>query len=731
MGLVVDDLDADVRSSSFSRNQPYATTRGWVSPTRAANSLPTVTDGVNEVDNASELWIAGGTVDEPEEGVARISFGGQSIGSNSGSGSSAALPIRMFNSSGVTLIPGDVVVTDPNVDSGVTTTATASNTRIAGVVQEPIDVASFGKVLFNGFASVVNTTGTVSRGNYALTSATAKLAGATAARVAGSFAVYLTGTDFPDFVTAQRTTEQDTQATTFEVDMPTVPAGRVLFLALWLESGASAVTVSGWTRIGAESGFYYFYKTTEGDDTATPTWTGASVAVATVLLLHESVLIADIVESHDYDTSTSAAAVSSMSTTPARYAIAGVDKAVTPGLGFTRLGGGTAGAAAASGTPALVQSKYGFEGGGSFPGVTFDSTITEGNVMMTVPFTTNATNTYSTDPRQGGSCPIDANMTSFGVTDTNLHTQGGRNAIAVLGKAITSDTYSGPFATPSSCASNETGLLLMEFENINVSDYVVVTDNGPDDGEVNLGTFAGVGANDLIIMAIGWKKDGYGGSPDPTINANGFTQVVDAYSVANGWMWVGYKVGNGDASITHAFDVGDWAAVAVHLTQGATSASGTLAGKYIGHDAAVTSPFTGAGAQNDAIFAINLIADAKASALLYGPDLGGGGAPTTADYLVGTASGDLSAEIVVGTSPGGELGGTWASPTVDAVHAGSAHVTALDGLSDVTITSPTTDDDLRFNGSQWVNDDRKWEAVTGGEDVFVWDGDDLLYDWSS
>ena len=51
----------------------------------------------------------------------------------------------------------------------------------------------------------------------------------------------------------------------------------------------------------------------------------------------------------------------------------------------------------------------------------------------------------------------------------------------------------------------------------------------------------------------------------------------------------------------------------------------------------------------------------------------GGGAPTDADYLVGTANGGLSAEIVVGTSPGGELGGSWASPTVDGTHSGSAH----------------------------------------------------------
>lgn len=55
------------------------------------------------------------------------------------------------------------------------------------------------------------------------------------------------------------------------------------------------------------------------------------------------------------------------------------------------------------------------------------------------------------------------------------------------------------------------------------------------------------------------------------------------------------------------------------------------------------------------------------------PPPAGGIAPANADYLVGTAHADLSAEIVVGTTPGGELGGTWASPTVDAIHSGSAH----------------------------------------------------------
>jgi len=58
------------------------------------------------------------------------------------------------------------------------------------------------------------------------------------------------------------------------------------------------------------------------------------------------------------------------------------------------------------------------------------------------------------------------------------------------------------------------------------------------------------------------------------------------------------------------------------------------------------------------------------------PAGGGGGAPTTADYLVGTAQAGLSAEIVVGATPGGELGGTWASPTIDPTHSGGTHAAA-------------------------------------------------------
>lgn len=54
---------------------------------------------------------------------------------------------------------------------------------------------------------------------------------------------------------------------------------------------------------------------------------------------------------------------------------------------------------------------------------------------------------------------------------------------------------------------------------------------------------------------------------------------------------------------------------------------------------------------------------------------------------------------------------------------------ALDDLTDVVIASPQEDDTLRYVGGQWVNDNRRWEAVTDGEDVFVWSGDDLVHEW--
>ena len=94
-------------------------------------------------------------------------------------------------------------------------------------------------------------------------------------------------------------------------------------------------------------------------------------------------------------------------------------------------------------------------------------------------------------------------------------------------------------------------------------------------------------------------------------------------------------------------------------------------------------------------------------------------APEGVPYLVAHAGpwAGVSAAVYAGAAPGGELGGTWDAPTVDATHSGSAHHTkytdgeadarialaVLDDLSDVTETTITTGDLLRWNGTAWVN----------------------------
>jgi len=98
---------------------------------------------------------------------------------------------------------------------------------------------------------------------------------------------------------------------------------------------------------------------------------------------------------------------------------------------------------------------------------------------------------------------------------------------------------------------------------------------------------------------------------------------------------------------------------------------------------------------------------------------GAGGAPTDVDYLVGQADATLSAEIVVGTTPGGELGGTWGSPTIDngltvanwiftgASDVASANIALGDGVVNSTTISSNiagTDTSIVFTSDAAVYD---------------------------
>ncbi len=98
----------------------------------------------------------------------------------------------------------------------------------------------------------------------------------------------------------------------------------------------------------------------------------------------------------------------------------------------------------------------------------------------------------------------------------------------------------------------------------------------------------------------------------------------------------------------------------------------------------------------------------------------GGGAPTDADYLVGTSTGSLSAEIVVGTSPGGELGGTWASPTVDTTHSGSSHA-GIQAAAEATAAAALSTHESDTTSVHGITDTSTLYR-SGGTDVALADG---------
>jgi hypothetical protein len=138
-----------MKVSSFSNDHPTALIRGWVDATAATGA-----------------------------GIGRVM---QSY----------------LNNTGAALAVGDVVVMDSSADVAVTTTTTAQDTRIVGIVQDTIAAGAVGPVLTGGFAAFVNVTASVTRGYYAETSTTAKKATENITRRSGSFGIFLSAGTTP------------------------------------------------------------------------------------------------------------------------------------------------------------------------------------------------------------------------------------------------------------------------------------------------------------------------------------------------------------------------------------------------------------------------------------------------------------------------------------------------------------------------------------------------------
>lgn len=584
--------------------------RGTQAAKRATSRGHRVADTLgNDVEPVLEWLFDGARVEETDDGV-KVIIGGGTGGSGTNSGTNT---VTVMNNSGRDLIPGDVVVTDETADKAVTTTTTPGDDRVPGVVQEPIAAGALGKVLFagsGGFVADINAPDAM-RGEFAITSDTETVADSVTTRKRGTFAVYLTGADLPDFASAGLTTTSDLPVESMLINLPpAIPINRELFLALWLDDSAMSIDLPGWSRIGSTAGFYYFTRVSTGLDFATATWTNASVAVATVLLLHPSVLLAAPVEDFDYDATTSAAAVTGLADV-AHYALAGVDADVTPGSGFTRLAGGTADFLA-GGTPTLVQNS-----GIAEDVVSFGSPVTAGNVVVAVTTRVNELDVWMSDPREGGACPPASWMVQMA---RGANSRVADASVTSIIAGISADTYAGPFRGLESCFGGWDAILMLEFSNLNTAGYQSVVLDDQTASSVDLGLTAG--SDDVTIVSITNRNSGDPGVAPPA----GFTTLANGPGFAL-WYWIGYRIGAG-GTVFNFGNQDSMGIAAVVLTGGGSHAEGTLAGAYIGHDSSATSPFTGGSQQNDAIFAVTLLADAKPSALLYGPDLGseeGGG----------------------------------------------------------------------------------------------------------
>ncbi len=465
--------------------------------------------------------------------------GGGPGGGDGDNGGFVGSPVQMLNNSGGNLSVGSVVIVDDTVDNAVDTTTSAASTYIVGVAQAPILNGEIGPILFNGYAAEVVTTGTVALGDYLETSTVAGSALAVAARTAGTFAVVTAaGTVEPETILEDSaTTESVGSVTSLSITMPTALAaqvGRVLFLSLWRDpSVTTAVTLAGWTRLGATSGWWYYYRISTGSDTCAPSWTTDSPAVAVVLLLGTIVDASDPFETQAFEGTAAAATLAGMSSAP-RYVFATVhDVAAEP-----------------SGWDLLASSST------SVAGSSGDLNATDGTVTS-----------YTNGTGAAASNPTNAN-------DGNTATYSALGAGGVGGAPYPIRGWEADLG-----ASQAVEAFIIKEVPTNKSWLKDV-----------IGATMGVGAYGSRLQY--WNGSAWTNIAGSVTSFDGNTPGTWTYTFTSPISAQRWRLESGGKNVT-----GIWGADTVYtwgiIGDGTLTAKGTIVGKYIGRASGVTSPFPG------------------------------------------------------------------------------------------------------------------------------------------
>ena len=211
------------------------------------------------------------------------------------------------------------------------------------------------------------------------------------------------------------------------------------------------------------------------------------------------------------------------------------------------------------------------------------------------------------------------------------------------------------------------------------------------------------GAGTITIGIVNPLIAGKGGSGAAThtdggvLIGKGTAAFANTGVLADGTIIIGDGVTNPTTLAAFSSSTGTLSSGQFPILAGDVTTSGGSLTTSIAADAVSNDEIAPQAVSTDQLQAVNKPTDGQVfsydSTTLRGEWIAAsGGAPTDADYLVGTTNGSLSAEIVVGTTPGGELGNTWASPTLDDSVTTTGWV--MGTFSATQLTSPTVLIDL-------------------------------------